>query len=73
MHSHNKVSQQPAAVTMSDEFAEYGVPCLQPPCKVSKLKTSKDDTDHGLDETAIETQFLQHKTKGILIIIMLPT
>jgi hypothetical protein len=49
---------------MADEYAVYGVPCLQPPCKVSKLKTAKDETDQGSDETAVETQFLQHKTKG---------
>ena len=49
---------------MADEYAAYGVPCLEPPCKVSKLKTSKDDTDHGSDEIALEAQFLQHKTKG---------
>ena len=49
---------------MTDEHAVYGVPLLEPPCKASKLKTSKDDTDHGSDENyASEAQFLQYKTK----------
>lgn len=55
---------------MSDEYAEYGVPCLQPPCKVSKLKISKDDTDQGPDENVIETQFSQHKTKGMMMLYL---
>ena len=49
---------------MTDEYAAYKVPRLEPPCKVSKLKVSKDDTDQGSDEHASEAQFLQHKTKG---------
>ena len=51
-------------MTMADEYAAYGVPCLHPPCKVSKLKIAKEETDQGSDEVAIESQFLQHKTKG---------
>lgn len=50
---------------MADEYAAYKVPRLEPPCKVSKLKVSKDDTDQGPDEHASEAQFLQHKTKGM--------
>ena len=51
-------------VRMTEEYDAYGVPCLNPPCKVSKLKITKDETDHGADEQVSETQFLQHKTKG---------
>ena len=52
-------------VTMTDEHAAYGVPLFEPRCKLSKLKASKDDTDHGSDEHyASEAQFLQYKTKG---------